>query len=155
MARASTAKTSPSTKRATAKAPAAKAKPRCGLCGKRGKLTKTECCDQWICDDTENYVLFSYARNSCARNHGRYTLCAHHYNEGHQGGWQDCKKCRKDIEPEMYAYYGTNDYNFVKLTNPPPFEPTRCTGCNAIIRLAEDGYTVSSDGTYCMVCAPL
>jgi hypothetical protein len=86
MARASTAKRSPSTKRATAKAPAAKAKPRCGLCGKRGKLTKTECCDQWICDDTENYVLFSYARNSCARNHGRYTLCAHHYNEGHQGG---------------------------------------------------------------------
>ena len=37
--------------------------PRCGLCGKSGKLIKTECCGQWICDDEDKYVLFSYARN--------------------------------------------------------------------------------------------
>lgn len=39
----------------------------------------------------------SYARNSCYRNHSRYTLCAHHYDERHKGtswkvrresGWQ-------------------------------------------------------------------
>src|ERR1039458_3867900 len=41
--------------------------PRCGLCGKKGKLTRTECCGQWICDDEDNYVVFSYARNSCHR----------------------------------------------------------------------------------------
>jgi hypothetical protein len=138
-----------------AKSAAGKDKPRCGLCGKRGKLTKTECCGQWICDDEANYVLFSYAHNSCSRNHRRYTLCAYHYNEGHKGDWQSCKKCRKEIETEMYVYYGTNDYNFVKLENPPSYEPTRCTGCNQVIKLGTDGYTVSKEGTYCMSCSPV
>jgi hypothetical protein len=30
-------------------------KPRCGLCGGK-KLTKTECCGQWICDDEDKKV---------------------------------------------------------------------------------------------------
>jgi hypothetical protein len=38
--------------------------PHCGLCGKTQNLTRTDCCDQWICDDEHEYVLFSYARNS-------------------------------------------------------------------------------------------
>ena len=59
----------------TLKKKKAEDKPRCGLCGKTRKLTKTECCGQWICDDEEKYVIFSYARNSCSRNHQRYTLC--------------------------------------------------------------------------------
>ncbi len=58
-------------------------KPRCGLCGKTKKLTKTECCGHWICDDEDQYALFSYERNSCHRNHRRYTLCGYHYDEGH------------------------------------------------------------------------
>lgn len=33
--------------------------PRCGLCGKRGRLVRTECCGEWICDDEDSYVLFS------------------------------------------------------------------------------------------------
>ena len=140
-------------KRAGAKPPAAKEKPRCGLCGKRKQVVQTECCGQWICDDEDNYVLFSYARNSCSRNHRRYTLCGYHFNEQHKGAWQDCKVCRKDIEPEMYVYYGTNEYNFEKLANPPAFEPTRCVRCNKVIKLATEGYSVSSDGTYCMTCA--
>lgn len=49
---------------------------RCGLCGKKKNLTKTDCCGNWICDDEHKYVIFSYARNSCHRNHNRYTLCA-------------------------------------------------------------------------------
>lgn len=56
-----------------------------GLCGKKRNLTKTECCDNWICDDEDKYVMFSYARNSCHRNHNHYTLCAHHRNEEHDG----------------------------------------------------------------------
>jgi hypothetical protein len=52
---------------------------RCGLCGKKGKLTRTDCCGQWICDDEDKYVMFSYARNSCHRNHRRYTLCGYHH----------------------------------------------------------------------------
>lgn len=38
-----------------------KAKPgkQCGLCGSTKNLTKTECCGNWICDDEDEYVLFS------------------------------------------------------------------------------------------------
>ena len=51
-----------------------KDKPSCGLCGKKTKLIQTECCGNWICDDADKYVMFSYARNSCYRNHDRYIL---------------------------------------------------------------------------------
>ncbi len=65
-----------------------KAKPKCGLCGQSSKpLTKTECCDNLICDDWSDYQMFSYAHNSCARNHDRYTMCSTHFNEGHEGGF--------------------------------------------------------------------
>ena len=36
----------------------------------------------------------SYGRNSCARNHSRYTSCAAHHNEGHGGAWKDCQTCK-------------------------------------------------------------
>jgi hypothetical protein len=71
-----------------------------------------------MCDDEHTYVLFSYARNSCHRNHSRYTLCAYHYNEGHAGDWQTCRICRESFETEVYVWYGTNDYNVEKLKNP-------------------------------------
>jgi hypothetical protein len=128
---------------------------RCGLCGKPSNLTKTECCGQWICDDEDQYVMFSYARNSCHRNHHRYTLCGHHFSEGHSGTWQDCVKCREDIETEMYVYYGTNEYNFEKLVNVPTFEPTRCSKCKKVIRLAEGGYSIKGKEYSCQSCASL
>lgn len=37
--------------------------PKCELCGKNKNLTKTECCGNWICDDVDEYIPFSYARN--------------------------------------------------------------------------------------------
>jgi hypothetical protein len=128
---------------------------RCGLCGKMRKLTRTECCDQWICDDEDSYVLFSYARNSCSRNHRRYTLCGYHSAEGHSGDWRTCQRCLKEIPTEMYVYYGTNEYNFVKLENPPSYEPTLCTKCGRIIRLAEDAYSIKGKGYYCARCSPI
>ena len=128
---------------------------RCGLCGKTRKLTRTECCGQWICDDEDAYVIFSYARNSCFRNHRRYTLCGYHSSEEHSGDWGDCQQCRKEIEAEMYVYYGTNEYNFVKLANPPSYEPTRCKKCGKVIRLAADAYTVKGKGYYCARCSPV
>jgi hypothetical protein len=131
----------------------AKKRPRCGLCGKAGKLKKTACCGQWTCDDEDKYVIFSYARNSCARNHRRYTLCGHHEAECHEGKWQTCKQCRDDFPTEMYVWYGTNEYNFEKLANPPTFAPTHCAGCQKVIRLAVDGYTIEpGGGTYCTDC---
>ena len=110
-------------KRVTEVAMAGGASPRrCGLCGKTRKLTRTECCRRWICDDEDKYILFSYARNSCSRNHRRYTLCGYHSSEEHPGDWRECQRCRKEIQAEMYVHYGTNEYNFVKLENPPCYE---------------------------------
>lgn len=128
---------------------------RCGLCGKSRKLTRTECCGQWICDDEDTYVLFSFARNSCFRNHRRYTLCGYHSAEEHSGDWRECQRCRKEIQGEMYVYYGTNEYNFVKLENPPRYEPTLCKTCGKVIRLAEDAYTMKGKGHYCARCSPV
>lgn len=139
--------------RAKSRQPRSGNQPRCGLCSKTGKLTKTECCDNWICDDEDKYVPFSYARNSCHRNHSHYTLCAYHHYEGHPGRWQDCQKCRDSFSTEMYVWYGTNEYNFEKLENPPEYEPTHCTRCGAVIRLSEDGYVYDKDGYVCARCA--
>lgn len=126
----------------------------CGLCGKKVKLVKAECCNNWICDDEDSYVLFSYARNSCSRNHRRFTLCAHHNTEEHSGDWETCKICRGDFETEMYVYYGTNEYNFRKLKNPPKYKPTLCSSCKKIINLSEDGYLISKGKYFCEECKP-
>jgi hypothetical protein len=126
--------------------------PRCGLCGKTTNLTKTECCGNWICDDEHNYRLFSYARNSCHRNHSCYTVCAAHHAEGHSGRWQDCAECRKNWETEIYVWYSTNEYNFEKLENPPEFKPTLCHDCGRRISLGEDGYMVSGGKYFCQRC---
>lgn len=126
--------------------------PRCGLCGSTKKLTKTECCGQWICDDGDKYVPFSFARNSCYRNHRRYTLCGFHYSEGHGGHWKDCLECRNSFETEMYVYYGTNEYNFEKLENPPAYLPTRCAECGKIISLGYDSYSRKGEEYFCEDC---
>ena len=98
--------------------------------------------------------MFSYTRYSCFRNHHRYTLCAHHSAETHRGDWRECLRCRNDFETEMYVYYGTNEYNFVKLDNPPNYAPTLCKQCGAIIRLAEDAYAMMGNAYYCERCPP-
>src|ERR1035437_11199200 len=127
-------------------------KERCGLCGKGGPLTKTECCGNTICDDENTYVPFSHPRNSCLRNHRRYTLCGSHSAQEHAGSWQACPDCRADFETELYVYYGTNDFNFVKLESPPTFKPTLCSSCRRRINLGEDGYTLLPTGKY--LCEP-
>ena len=126
--------------------------PRCGLCGKAGSLTLTDCCNNWICDDAERYVIFSYERNSCFLNHTKYSLCSYHHNEGHEGDWKVCQKCRDDFNTEMYAWYGTNEHNFEKLGDPPEYEPTRCVKCRKIINLGEDGYGMSGGKYLCEKC---
>ena len=127
-------------------------RPRCGLCGKTKKLMKTECCGQWICDDEGKYVLFSYATNSCHRNHRRYTLCGFHHAEGHGGSWKDCVECRNSFETEIYVYYGTNEFNFHKLENPPAYLPTKCAGCGIIISLGYDSYSTKGNEYWCAEC---
>lgn len=144
-----------STRKKNSEARGKSPKPCCGLCGYIGKrLAKTDCCGNWICDDEDDYVLFSYARNSCSRNHRRFTLCGGHHSEGHAGDWETCKKCLQSLkhELEMYVWYGTNEYNFKKLKNPPAFKPTHCSKCGEIIPLADGGYSVFCDAYRCDAC---
>ena len=125
----------------------------CGLCGKNKKLIKTDCCNNWICNDEGKYVIFSYARNSCSRNHRRFTLCGYHAVEDHKGDWQTCKKCFNSFDTEDYVWYGTNEYNFEKLPNPPKFKPTYCNSCHSIIKRSEEGYTLLPNGQFlCEIC---
>lgn len=127
---------------------------KCGLCNKKKNLTQTPCCNNTICDDQNEYVLFSYARNSCSRNHWRLTLCGVHDATGHTGRWQDCEECAEDIETELYVYFGTNEYNFEKLKNPPAYTPTRCHTCSKIIKLgAEGGCMITREGYICERCS--
>ena len=86
------------TRRGTARDPG---QPRCGRGGATDHLTRTACCPNWICDDADQHVLFSYARNSCYRNHDHYTLWAYHSHERHPGDGQTCERCRADMEPAM------------------------------------------------------
>ena len=74
--------------------------------------------------------------------------------EGHKDSWKDCKKCLNDFknELEMYVWYGTNEYNFEKLLNPPKFEPTYCAGCKKIISLSNGGYGTFGGKYVCDKC---
>jgi hypothetical protein len=128
--------------------------PKCGICGSHGKLVKTECCDNWVCDDKGKHIPFSNERNSCFVNHNRFTLCAYHFAEKHKGDWQTCAECRENLKPEIYAYFGTNNYNFQKLANPPAFTPTRCTKCKRVINLGEESYTLDGNDILCEECGP-
>ena len=127
--------------------------PRCGLCGKRKNLIRAECCGNWICNDEDKYVEFTYALNSCHRNHRRLTLCGYHRTESHAGDWKTCKKCRKSFGTEMYVWYGTNEFNFEKLENTPAFKPTYCSHCGTVIHLGTEGYSITEGKYYCESCA--
>ncbi len=130
---------------------------KCGLCGSTGKLYRTECCGNWICDDEHKYEMFSHATNSCSRNHRRYTVCASHRAEDHEGDWQTCKECRDEgfSNLEMYVWAATNEFNFVKLQNPPEYEPTLCSKCKRRISLGSDGYSVKGGEYFCYSCSPV
>ena len=142
-------------KKAAKKSAATAPLKKCGLCGKKTNLIRTECCGNWICDDEHKYVAFSYARNSCSRNHRKQTLCCAHYSEGHKGDWKTCQQCRDMISTTAeYVWYGTNEYNFDKLPNPPEFDPIRCSKCDCVITIGEDGYSVSGGKFSCERCSP-
>ena len=141
-AQAASVKDAVMSKRKKKRTPMSASKPRCGLCGKTRNLTRTECCGNWICDDEHKYLLFSYARNSCSRNHRRFTLCGYHDTEEHMGDWKDCRKCATSFESEMYVWYGINEYNFEKLPNPPSYEPTKCSKCGTVVVLSEDACSI-------------
>ena len=90
--------------------------PKCGMCGHKWSRTislcKTDCCDEWICQDEVVYELGSYKLNSCSRNHSRYSMCHNHFKERHSGRWQDCRGCHyepKSKEQKEWISF-TNKY---------------------------------------------
>lgn len=120
----------------------------CGLCGKKKNLIKTACCDNWICDDAHEYMPFSYAADSCYRNHDRYTLCSFHYHENHQGKWQNCKKCKDNFDLPNYVDYATNDANFEKLENTPTVT-IKCVSYEFTSNSMQEFAFQTSNGFYC------
>ena len=73
----------------------------CRFCGEKSlPLVKTQCCNQWICCDT---AFFSIRGGEyCQFEHEHYSVCHFHYNEKHQGIWQECKECRDFFDNEQY-----------------------------------------------------
>jgi hypothetical protein len=52
----------------------------------------------------------------------------------------------------MYVWYGTNEFNFETLINPPKFEPTLCAKCKQQIHLGTESHTLSGGDYYCERC---
>ena len=124
-------------------------KKKCGLCGSTNKkIIKTSCCNNWICDDESDYVIFSYARNSCYRNHNRYTLCSYHFIEEHDGDWLDCKKCKDSFDLPDYVDMGTNEHNFKVLKNPEKITVT-CVNCGFTANTVSAFAYQTPKGHYC------
>ena len=94
---------------------------RCGLCFQGPPVVRAECCGNWICAPVG-------ARAKCEEKHSRFTICGIHDTEGHDGDWKTCASCRDEYEPEMYVYYGTNEYNFDRLKEVPEYAPTFMRG---------------------------
>ena len=53
---------------------------------------------------------------------------------------------------EDYVWYGTNEYNFEKLPDPPAYEPTKCCQGATVIVLSEDEYSKLGKDYFCSDC---
>jgi hypothetical protein len=121
---------------------------KCGLCAKQGNLVKTDCCDNWICND-----VHKMKSESCYLKHASYTVCAAHHSSDHKGKWQECKKCEKSWDMANYVWYATNENNFETLANPPEVPETRCIGCKVLLDLEYDCIVGTKDGKMCLECS--
>jgi len=125
---------------------------KCGLCGNKEKLTRTECCNNLICDDESSYKLFSFGNNSCSKNHRTGTLCYHHYEGDHAGSWLDCLICKSEYQEEFYYYLAMSNYNFEKHKTPPPCAPIHCHKCNKPINIGLEDSFFTNNGHGCAQC---
>jgi hypothetical protein len=58
------------------------------------------------------------------------------------------------LRKETLATQGTSSFNFKEdeWKDAPPFEPTRCTGCQRVIKTATEPHSMSVGGYQCMNC---
>lgn len=146
--------------------------PQCIVCGQTEHVIQHTCCMYWFCSAypadplgimikyegnwKQSPTFWSeWAYNSCYRYHMDYTLCAHHSNYGHEGHWQTCQQCRIDYDPEVYASYGSNEYNVVKLQAIPRYHPTKCIQCKKDIAFAGGHYSIEQNRYFCSQCTNL
>jgi hypothetical protein len=61
------------------------------------------------------YIPSTFLKNSCRRNHDKYTLCGQHFREKHIGDWKKCKICKNQNSDVDYTNLSTNNFNFEKL----------------------------------------
>jgi hypothetical protein len=87
--------------------------PQCTVCSRQGRLRRTSCCNNWVCDRDDLYTG-GYSRAFCNRSHERYTACGQHHSEGHKGDWRTCRTCLSEI-PHIQHCSG---FNVV-----PPLQP--------------------------------
>ena len=57
----------------------------------------------------------TFLKNSCRRNHDKYTFCGQHSREKHIGDWKKCKICKNQNSDVDYTNLSTNNFNFEKL----------------------------------------
>jgi hypothetical protein len=67
----------------------------CRFCGDDASplFSENRCCEQWIGCDT---AYLSYRGGGyCQFEHENSSIGHFHYNEKHQGRWQECEECRR------------------------------------------------------------
>jgi len=73
----------------------------CFICGDEDSpLVKTKCCHQWVCCDT-SFLSFR-GGGYCLFEHENYSVCHYHYNNNHEGKWEDCKECQEFFGKEAF-----------------------------------------------------
>lgn len=130
-------------------------KPSCGVCGTtKTRIVRTECCGLWLCDNSEEYQLFSYSRAFCARSHSRYTLCGAHYAESHSGDWRSCATCSSAYDSANHMWYAFNGYNFTPGLPQPKGTPWTfpCEVCGVRVAPGFEEYSSGGRGLTCGSC---
>lgn len=138
----------------------------CKLCSKGWsdvRLKRTYCCKQVVCNNEDEYQMFSYSRQFCNRSHSRYTLCGYHGNEREckkHRDWRLCTECVKCDDPTRVAdklWRGLNSYNiYPMLAKDVPRHSLceTCSKCQKKFISGVEGSTHSREGISCPRCNP-
>lgn len=127
----------------------------CGATPDEVNIGFTECCNVPVCDNEEEYEMFSFSRDHCMRSHSRYTACAFHFNEGHTSNdWRTCGQCKNNFEQDGAArsWFSTNGFCVtpgLETSLPQGSYITQpCSKCNGRITPGHDTVSYSfSDGS--------
>lgn len=135
-------------------------KTKCFVCHSSSSevdITFTECCNLPICDNSHEYEMFSYSRDFCSRSHDRYTACASHHHENHEGDWRECAECNIDTSLGARSWYSTN--RFCATPCQEKFLPQGsmltfpCESCKCRMLPGHSAYSVARGGKlYCEDC---